>query len=671
MISSVEKKDVEIQPELTAREKYNLLIDQLIKYENQYYNSELVDLTDAEFDSLYYEAQFIEQNHKDWIREDSPTKRVMGSINTTDKEVTHKIPCLSLAKAMNFDELQKWLKNLNNFGINEFFVESKHDGLACVLRYSQGRFIQAATRGNGLVGKDVTKICWQIDSIPKIIDYKKDLEVRGEIFLTKSGLEKINEYIKKYSPRELIKKNVRNTASGLLNDKNPSIEKSKYLQFAAYMSLDNECVNHKASMLFLKELGFKITNDFVNNFIINFYGKDFNTLMTKLKKKLNDINDMRDSLDFEIDGLVIKVNYYAEQKKLGNKQTVPNWAVAYKFPQEEKVSILKDIRWDLGSKGTLTPVAIIETVNILGADVSNVTLHNIEEINRLNIKIGDHITVTRRGDVIPKIINVLTDLRTGNEQDIIIPEICPICKEKLKFEEVYIRCDNDKCKGRIVGKIVDFVTKLDIKDFGEKLITALVNRNVLNSIADIYYLKANDISVLDKQGTVSANKVIDHINKSRQAPLAKIISGLGIANIGEMAGKDLAKFYKSLSNFKNAKYQELTSINNIGSTVASNIINWINQNNDLLDQLINLNLGIDLSNNQGKLANKTFAFTGALSISRKKFQELIEENGGINSSIKQGLNYLIIGNGAKQPKIDKAKKYNAQIITEQDFNNLL
>lgn len=299
------------------------------------------------------------------------------------------------------------------------------------------------------------------------------------------------------------------------------------------------------------------------------------------------------------------------------------------------------------------------------------TLHNIEEINRLNIKIGDHITVTRRGDVIPKIINVLTDLRTGNEQDIIIPEICPVCKEKLKFEEVYIRCDNDKCKGRIVGKIVDFVTKLDIKDFGEKLITALVNRNVLNSIADIYYLKANDISVLDKQGSVSANKVINHINKSRQAPLAKIISGLGIANIGEMAGKDLAKFYKSLSNFKNAKYQELTSINNIGSIVASNIINWISQNNDLLNQLINLNLGIDLSNNQGKLANKTFAFTGALSISRKKFQELIEENGGINSSIKQGLNYLIIGNGAKQPKIDKAKKYQAQIITEQDFYNLL
>ena len=327
MTSPAEAKDVEIQSELTVRKKYNLLIDQLIKYENQYYNSELVDLTDAEFDSLYYEAQFIEQNHKDWIREDSPTKRIMGSINTIDKEVIHKIPCLSLAKAMDFDELKKWFKNLTNLGINEFFVEPKHDGLACVLHYSQGKFIQAATRGDGLIGKDVTRICWQIDSIPKIIDYKKDLEVRGEIFLTKSGLEKINEYIKKYSPKELIKKNVRNAASGLLNDKNPNVEKSKYLQFAAYMSLDDECLNHKTSMQFLHDYGFKITNDFVNNFTINFYGKDFNTLMTRLEKKLNDINDMRDSLDFEIDGLVIKVNYYTEQKKLGNKQTVPNWAI--------------------------------------------------------------------------------------------------------------------------------------------------------------------------------------------------------------------------------------------------------------------------------------------------------------------------------------------------------
>ena len=649
---------------------YNKLIDQLIKYENQYYSSELIDLTDAEFDSLYYEAKFIEQNHNDWIRSDSPTKRIMGSINKNEKEVHHKIPCLSLAKAMDFDELKKWLKNLVNIGINEFFVEPKHDGLACVLHYSQGKFVQAATRGDGLIGKDVTSICWQIDSIPKYINDKHDLEVRGEIFLTKSGLQKINEYIKKYQPGEVEKKNVRNAASGLLNDKNPNIEKSKYLQFAAYMSLDSQCLHHMASMQFVKDLGFKITNDFVANFKIDFYGKDFDQIMIKLQKKINDISSIRNNLDFDIDGLVIKVNNYAEQKKLGNKQTVPNWAIAYKFPAEEKVSILRDIRWDLGSKGTLTPVAIIDKVNILGADITNVTLHNIEEMKRLDIKINDHIVVTRRGDVIPKIIKVLSDLRIGNEKEIIIPDICPICNRKLKFEEVYIRCDNEQCKGRIAGKIIDFVTKLDIKDFGEKLIQALVNRNVLNDIADIYYLKAGDISVLEKQGLVSANKVIKHINESKNASLAKIISGLGIANIGDVTGRDLANFYQSLDKFKNAKYQELLKINNIGATIARNIINWIQQNNNLLDKLIILQLG-EYKTINGKLNNKTFAFTGTLSIPRKHLQEMITQNGGHSSSIKNGLNYLIIGSGAKQYKIDQAKKFHAKVINEQDFFNLI
>ena len=656
---------------MITQDYYNNLINQLIKYENQYYNSDLTDLTDIEFDSLYYEAYNIEQQYNDWIRNDSPTRRIMGKINKDDKEVHHQIPCLSLAKAMNFDDLEAWLKKIVNLGINEFFIEPKLDGLACVLRYSSGKFIQAATRGDGLIGKDVTQICWQIDSIPKYINYKNNLEIRGEIFLTKSGLEKINEYIKKYQPKELIKKNVRNTASGLLNDKNPNIEKSKYLQFAAYMSLDTECLNHMASMQFIKNLGFKITNDFVTNFKINFYGQDFNKLILKLKQKLEDINKNRNNLDFDIDGLVFKINFYAEQKKLGNKQTVPNWAIAYKFPHEEKVSILKDIRWDLGSKGTLTPVAIIDTVNILGADVTNVTLHNIDEINRLNIKIGDHIVVTRRGDVIPKIIKTLTNLRQGNEKDIEIPRICPICNSQLIYDEVYIRCINDQCSGRIAGKIIDFITKLEIKDFGEKLIQALVNRGTLKNIADIYYLRVSDISVLDKQGLVSAKKVINHINESKKAPLSKIIAGLGIANIGEVTGKDLAKKYQSLSNFKNATFQELIQIENIGSTVASNIINWIKNNSLLLDKLIKLKLGEKQEMITGKLSNKTFAFTGTLSIPRKHLQEIIETNNGSSSSIKQGLNYLIIGDGAKQHKIDKAKKYKAKIITEQDFFNLL
>ena len=467
-----------------------------------------------------------------------------------------------------------------------------------------------------------------------------------------------------------MKKNVRNTASGLLRDENPNPRKSKYLQFSAYMSLDDVCLKHSASMTWLKELGFQITNDFVQNFVLDFTDQDEKQLFKKLQKRLNDIYKDRDNFDFDIDGMVFKVNNYQQQKELGNKRDVPNWAIAYKFPQEEKVSILRNVRWDLGPKGTITPVAIIDPVEILGAVVESPTLHNIDEINRLDIKIGDHIVVTRRGDVIPKIIKVLPNFRDGTEQDIEIPDKCPICNEPLFFEEVYIRCNNDQCKGRIAGKILDFVIKLDIKDFGEKLIRALVNRGILTNITDIYKLQVNDIASLEKQGLVSATKVLKHIEESKTASLAKLIAGFGITNVGDVTGKDLANYYKSLSKFKNAKFNELVKLENIGATVASNIIKWINNNNQLLDELISLGLGQEQISNS-KLEGLSFAFTGALSTPRKKMQELIINNGGVVSSIKRGLNYLVIGIGAKDHKIEKAKSYNINIINEQEFLNII
>ena len=655
-----------------TQEKYNLLIDQLIKYEDQYYNQDFSEITDAEFDSLYFEAKTIEELHNDWIRIDSPIKRIMGKSIGKLKEVKHTIPLLSLGKVMNFDELKKWLLNLYNLNINQFFVECKHDGLACSLHYHQGKFIQGVTRGNGLIGNDVTQTCWQIPSIPKEINYLPDLEVRGEIFLTKSGLEEINDYIKKYQPKDTIKKNVRNTASGLLRDETPNPRKSKYLYFSAYMSLDTENDTHGDSMKFLQSLGFLTTDNFVKNFVINLTNDE--KKFKKLQQCLDAIHQQRSEMDFDIDGLVFKVNNYEQQKFLGNKREEPNWAIAYKFPQTEKVSVLKSVRWDLGPKGNITPVAFIEPVEILGAMVENPTLHNIDEINRLDLKIGDHIVITRRGDVIPKIIKVLPELRDGSEMEIEIPELCPICGSKLVFKDVYIRCENEQCQGRIAGKIIDFVIKLEIKDFGEKLINALVKRKTLTNIADIYRLKVSDISVLEKQGVVSATKIIKHIEKSKQASLAQIIAGLGIANIGEVTGKNIADFYLTLSNFKQAKVQELLQMDNIGPTVANTIVKWIKDNEDLIDDMISLNLGMKDAQiiKSNKLKDKLFAFTGALSKSRNEFQKIITDNGGnFSVSIKQGINYLIIGSGAKQHKIDKAKKLGAEIISENDFYKLL
>lgn len=665
---------------LVTKKYYNQLIDKLLNYSNKYYNQGNSEISDGVFDSLLAEAEQIEKEHPTWIRSDSPTNNVMGKPVKGLAKVYHNPAMLSLAKSMNYDELKNWLKKLIIRGYNDFIVECKHDGLAIKLVYENGKLIQAATRGDGKVGTDVSLITNQINDIPKILDKAKlhsadnILEVRGEIFLTKSGLAKINEYLQQNFPKEKLRKNVRNTAAGLLRNEKPDINQSKYLKFSAYMSLDKHSISHNGSMKYLQSLGFNTTNTFIPTYQFTINQNNLDTAFSALQKYIDDIYAKRDTLDIEIDGMVIKVNNYSEQNQLGAKESVPNWAIAYKFPQEEKMSILKDVVWVLGSKGNITPVANIEPVNILGAEVANVTLHNIEEIRRLDLKIGDHIVVTRRGDVIPKIINVHKDLRTGDEQEINIPQNCPICGQPVVKNDVFIRCNNNQCAGRMAGKINDFIFKLNIKDVGPKIIDKLVNTGKLQTIGDLYRLTANDISSLDKEGDISATKIISRIKESKNAPLSAVIAGLGISGIGDISGKVLANYYKSLERFKNARFEELLALNDVGETTALNIINWIKNNQYILDDLINLNLGSNQSVNtltSNKLKNKTFAFTGALSISRNKMSELIEQNGGIISSIKKGLDYLIIGNNAVSTKIEKARKYNAQVINESDFMKML
>ena len=648
-----------------TKEYYNLLVNKLINYENQYYNEDNSTVSDAEFDSLLKILYKFEKAHPNWKRSDSPTNRVMGQTTKNLKEVTHKIPLLSLGKAMDFDELKKELYRMYKLGVKDFFVECKHDGLACKLIYENYKLVLGATRGNGKVGNDVTLTCLQIPSIPKKIA-EQNLEVRGEIFLTKSGLTAINKYIANTKGQE--KKNVRNTASGLLREENPDPEKSKYLLFSGYMALTDDD-SHSESMKHIKNLGFYTTNDFVKT--KNFHIDDFNICFDRICKFINEIYELRDSLDFDIDGMVIKANKKVDQAKLGNKETVPNWAIAYKFPQVEKVTILRSVRWDIGDKGNLTPVAFFDTVNICGADINNATLHNIEEINRLNLKIGDKITVTRRGDVIPKVVKSHIDLRDGTETSIEIPTNCPVCNEPLTRQDVYIRCDNNNCAARISGKLLDFLNKLEVKDVGQTIIKALVNLKKLKTFGDLYRLKESDIVVIERQGEVSAKKIVSRIQDSKSASIDKVIAGLGIPNIGVTTGNVLAKTFKTLENFKQAKYEQLICISDIGETTAYNIINWIKKNQDVLQDLIDLNIGKQIEMKSGNLNNKTFAFTGTLSSPRKTMQNFIEENGGINSSIKKGLNYLLIGEGAKEEKINKAKNYGAKIISEKEFFNMI
>ena len=524
---------------MVTQDTYNQLIDSLLKYEDAYYNKDNAIISDAEFDSLLLEAKALERRFPHWKREDSPVNRIMGQATPNLRKVVHSIPLLSLSKAMDKDELRQWLVKIKQYNITNIYSEPKMDGLAAKLIYRNGRLIQASTRGDGHIGNDVTPTCMQMDSIPKSITYTEPLDIRGEIILTKTGLDKINEYLKQKNVTTLLK-NVRNAASGLLRDENPDPNKSQYLEFVGYTAYTPH-KTHQESMNFIKSLGFQVTDDLVKN--KKFSLSDINITLEQINSWVDDVNKQRDNLNCDIDGIVFKCNDYIDQHQLGENESTPNWAIAYKFPQVEKVSILRGVRWDLGAKGTVTPIAIIDPIQLLGVTVTNPTLHNIDEIERLDLKIGDHVVVTRRGDVIPKIVKVLHDLRTGNETEIEYPDLCPVCNQPLTYNQVYITCNNDNCQGRIAGKIFDYASKLEIKGLGEKLIEALVKTNKLTKITDLYRLRPSDISVLDKQGLVSAKKIITNINNSRNAPLARVISGLGIANIGDSGGKSLARFY--------------------------------------------------------------------------------------------------------------------------------
>lgn len=658
-----------------TKKYYNQLIDKLILHAKQYYEENESEISDAEFDSLFAQAKEIEQKHPEWRREDSPIENVMGNPSSVLQKVTHNPPMLSLDKIMDFDELKVYLKKIAKYQKETIITECKHDGLASKLVYDKdGNFIQGATRGDGHIGEDVTEACLLIPSIPRHIDIPKEwngFEIRGEIFLTKSGLDNINKWLDSINSKERRLKNVRNGASGILRNLNPIMEKCRELVFSAYMvpNAENYGMNtHVDAMLKARELGFKTTNDFVPLKVFNIGDNLFNELQNWFTKA----NELRSTLDLDIDGMVLKLNNLSLQKQLGEKRSVPNWSIAYKFPQEEKVTKLIGVDWLLGSKGNITPRAILEPVDILGATVSYATLHNIEEIRRLNVKINDTVVVTRRGDVIPKVIRVEESLRTGIEEDIQIPSICPVCGKPVVKTSVMIRCENESCQGRLAGNIEDFITCLEIKDFGTKLIEQLVDNGTLTSQASIFELKVEDISNLDRQGDTSAKKIIKHIEEAKSQPLSHVIAGLGIQNIGSSAGQVLADKYETLDKFKNASYEELLNLADFGERTANNVVTWIKNNQSLVDKLISFNIGMKKEEkHSGSLNGKIFAFTGALSIPRKKMQELITENGGTNSSIKKGIDYLIIGEGAVQEKIDKAKKYGAEVITEEEFNKLL
>lgn len=642
---------------IISLDQYNKFVDELKKHVETYYVKNEVEIEDSEFDTLFYQVQEFEDANPTLIRKDSPTQEVMGRAEK-NKVVRDKV-MFSLGKCPDFESLEKWCSKFIN---KEFSIEAKLDGLACELIYSKGILIQAATRGDGKVGEDVTSAAKMIPSIPKEIDNKDErFETRGEIFLTKSGLEKINEISsKKY-------KNVRNAASGILRNDEPNEKFVEHLVFGAYMLVFNNFNTHIEAMQYLKSLNFKIVNELSDLFTLN-SSSDFE----EIKKYFEQLYKQREQLDFDIDGMVIKINDIKNQNALGESNKEPNWATAYKFPPASVISKIEEVEWLLGSKGNITPRARITPANIGGVTVTYITLHNIEELERLEAKINDYAVIERRGDVIPKITGVRKELRTGEENDIKIPKYCHVCGELVTSKKAFIRCDNVDCQGRLTGKIENLVNKLDIKDLGIGIIEKIVDADLVEDQTDIFKLTVDQLKNLDRLGEKNATKIVNNIKNAISSPLNLVISGLTIKNVGDNTGKILSKKYGTLDNFRNAKLDELVEINDIGEVTANNIISWIKENRDVINKLITYNVGMTVVEEKtGNLDGVTFAFTGSLSVSRKEFEKTIENSGGVISSIKKGLDYLIIGNGYVPAKAEKAEKYGAKVISEEDFYKMI
>lgn len=641
-------------------------------YDIEYWRNNVTSQGDGVYDQIHKKFNKLINEYPEYKlpEDDILESAYMNSFSP----VKHKYRMLSLGKCFSEIELINWYKKLpNSLKIDNLVFEYKIDGFAICLEYDNGILVRGSTRGDGEFGDDITQTVCLIKDIPKKIDPNFTGEISGEIYMKKSSLVKLNEKLISENKRPL--KNVRNAASGIAGRKDASSKNAEFLNFLCYKYVNENQENptYVMDMQNAKKLGFTTVYHDLDSILIDNNLLDEN----KIESILNKFGSNRDDLDLDIDGVVIKINSKDIQSILGEKEKIPNWSIAYKFPAQEKITTLLNVEWDFGAKdGRLTPMAVIEPVDIGGTTVKRPTLHNWDQIQKLGVKIGDTIKVSRRGDVIPHVEEVIVELRPEDAKTIEIPE-CPVCGNKSEIFGAYIKCGNSECSGKISGKLRIFVRSMEIESLGLNTIDKLVESEKLKSISDLYKLVEDDISCLDKMGKKSAIKILNNIENSKDNALWKILAGLSIPMVGNTTAKLLEKNFKSLERIKSIRYNELINISEIGNVVSENIISWLSndENIKLIDELLEIGMGNNVENIvilEDKLQGSKIAFTGKLqNWTREECKKLIELNGGIPWDIKKELNILLIGDGARSNKIDKAKNLGAKIITENEFLDMI
>lgn len=656
-------------------------------YNTQYYVYDDPTIPDVEYDKKMRELIKLEQENPEFYSPTSPTQRVGGEALDKFEKVEHLAPMLSLSDAFDKSEIEQF-ENLNEKLLNktdlEFTCEPKFDGLAISLVYENGVLVRAATRGDGRVGENVTENVKTIRNIPLDITGKfKELnipvptllEVRGEIVMLKDDFEALNEYQRNHGLKTFA--NPRNAAAGSLRQLDPKITAKRKLTFFTYalgkeegIDLESEDRKHSQNMQFLHKVGFP-----VSKYLKVVKGKE------GLLNYFNEIGKIRDSLPFDIDGVVYKVNSIALQKQVGFTEKTPRWGKAHKFPAQEQLTKIINIDIQVGRTGALTPVARLEPVYVGGVIVSNATLHNMDEIERKDIRIGDIVRVRRAGDVIPEVVGSIKEKRNGQEKRFIMPTTCPCCGSPVVKPqgEAVTRCTGGLiCSEQLKGELSHFVSRkaMNILSLGDAIIEKMVNLKLIENPADIYDLTMEDLLKIDLIKDKMATKILKNIEESKNRDVSQFLFALGIRQVGESTAKDLIKHFKTLDNLKNANKEDILSINGIGPAIADEIVSFFSnqRNQNVLERLTNKGIGLAQKEEEYEIKpfeNMTFVITGSFEVSRDILKEKVERLGGkVSGSVSKKTNIVFVGEEAGS-KYDKAKELNIEIIQNQDVIDYL
>lgn len=649
----------------------------LLQYYTQKYFDDAQVVSDYEYDMLMRELKQIEAEYPDLITKDSPTQKVGSSIKKGFNKITHEVPLQSLQDVFTFAEVEDFDKRMRKIAEEngtelDYVVETKIDGLSAALEYKNGKFVVGATRGDGLVGEDVTKNLATIKTIPKQLKEDINITVRGEVFISKKDFEKLNE--NRLMEEEELFANARNAAAGSLRQLDSKITAKRPLDiyiFNVQKSEDIPFKTHYESLLYMEKLGFNVNP-------VKILCKNITEVLEAIKKIGND----REKLNFGIDGAVVKVNDLALREKIGTTYKTPKWAVAYKYPPEKKQTLLKDITFQVGRTGAITPMAILEPVVVAGSKISKTTLHNEDYIRERDIKIGDTVVIQKAGDVIPEVVEVVKKKRTGEEKDFAMPEFCPVCGAPAIREEgeAVLYCMGVECPAKLYRSIIHFASKdaMDIEGLGNALISEFIDRGYINNIADIYNLTYEQIASLKKNGKKFAQNLIDAIEESKHRDLYRLINSLGIRHVGVKLAKSLTKNYKTMDKLMRASVETLRMKDDIGAITAKSIYKFFRQEQtkDLISRLkkagVNMSVIETEENSDLRFEGKTFVLTGTLeNYSRGDASEIIEKFGGKTStSVSKKTNYVLAGEDAGS-KLTKARELGVQIITEQEFMEMI